>query len=200
MIDSTEPAPLIYRLSRYPRQITLRDGAEVTLRPLVPADEGALLRFFQRLPEADRFYLKEEVTSPAVIHAWCAGVNYDRALPLLAIDSGEIVADASLHRRREGARRHTAEARLSVDPGFRNRGLGSLLLKELLDIAYDAEMDRVTVELVAERQADAIEAFSRLGFIEVARLAGHAKDPDMHPRDLLILEVPLGKWYEWWQF
>jgi GNAT superfamily N-acetyltransferase len=167
---------------------------------MTPDDEAALLRFFLRTGEEDRFYLKEDVTSPSVIRAWCEGLDYDRTLPLLAFAGEEVVADATLHRGRAGARRHNAEARLVVDPEYRNRGLGSLMLKEILEIAYDAELDRVVMELVAGEQQDAIAAAQRLGFIEVARLPGHAQDRALHPRDLVILEAPLGKWYEWWQF
>lgn len=190
----------IYRLTRYPREITLRDGTAVLLRPMSAQDGPALLDFFKRIPEDDRYYLKEDVTSPKVIERWCQELDYDRALPLLALVNGRIVADATLHRRRAGARKHVGEVRLVVDPHFRLRGLGTALIQELCAIAHDAGLERLTYEAAAGAQDLAIQTAERLGFVRAATLPGYIKDRDGKPYDLVILDLPLGKWYEWWQF
>jgi hypothetical protein len=39
-------------ISTYPKLLPLRDGEEVAIRPMTPGDEGRLLDFFLRLPEA----------------------------------------------------------------------------------------------------------------------------------------------------
>ena len=39
-------------------------------RPIEPGDEPALVRFFARIPEADRTFLKEDVDDPHVIADW----------------------------------------------------------------------------------------------------------------------------------
>jgi hypothetical protein len=36
------------------------------------------------------------------------------------------------------------------------------------------------------------------GFVKAGTLPGHVKDPDGHPQDVVLLEMPLGKWLEWW--
>src|SRR2546426_377031 len=51
----------------YPKTIALRDGAEVLVRRLAGGDEDALLAFFQAVPEAERFFLKDDVTSPDLL-------------------------------------------------------------------------------------------------------------------------------------
>ena len=43
-------------------------GDEVTMRPMMKTDKDALLDFLRRVPEEDRFYLKDDVTS----HRWLA--------------------------------------------------------------------------------------------------------------------------------
>lgn len=191
------PAP---RLSAYPKEVSLRDGSTVTLRPMEKRDKDGLLSFFLRIPEEDRYYLKEDVTAPKVIERWASELDYNRALPLLAISDGDIVADATLVRHRAGARRHIGDVRIVVEPRFRNRGLGTLLLNELILIAYQAGLERLTCEAVAEREQDAIEAAERVGFVRAAVLPQQCKDSKGKPQDLIILELPLGKWYEWWQF
>ena len=189
----------VYTISAYPKTLTLPDGQEVVLRPMVQQDAQALLDFFLRIPEEDRFYLKEDVTSPSVIQRWAQDLDYDRALPLLAVVDGRIVADGTLHRRRAGARRHVGELRVVVDPRYRGRGIGTAILKELILIARDRGLDRLVFELVEGVQERAIQTASSLGFVRLASLPGHVRDIGGRPHDLVIMELLLGKWQEWWE-
>lgn len=191
------PAP---RLSAYPKEVSLRDGSTVTLRPLEKKDKDELLAFFLHIPEEDRFYLKEDVTAPKVIERWTNDLDYNRAVPLVALSDGSIVADAVLVRHRAGARHHTGDVRIVVEPRFRNRGLGTLLLNDLILIAYQTGLERLLIEAVAEREQDAIQTAERVGFVRAAVLPQYCKDSKGKPQDLVLLELPLGKWYEWWQF
>ena len=108
-----------YKLSAYPKELTLRDGRTVVLKPMMPEDGEPLMHFFQQVPADDRYYLKEDVTSPKVMQRWTSELDYDRTLPLLAWLGGQIVADASLHRTRALARRHVGEVNclfVAADP------------------------------------------------------------------------------------
>ncbi len=58
------------QVSTYPKEVSLRDGSTVIFRPLDAGDEAALLLFFGSLSENGRYYLKDNVTSPAVISQW----------------------------------------------------------------------------------------------------------------------------------
>ncbi|MBI4336871.1 MAG: GNAT family N-acetyltransferase [Chloroflexi bacterium] len=190
----------VYQLTRYPKEVVLRDGARVVARPMVREDMQRLLAFFIRVDEADRHYLKEDVTSPKVAQQWSEGLDYDRSLPLLALADGRVVADATLHRRRAGARCHVGEVRVVVDPEYRNRGLGTALISELAAIAYEAGLERLTYEVAARAQTTALQTAERLGFVRLATLPGYIKDVKGSPDDLVIMDLPLGRWYEWWQF
>lgn len=190
----------IYKLTAYPRETALRDGSMVTLKPMTERDGRELLEFFRRVPAADRYFLKEDVTSPEVISRWCAELDYDRALPILAWHKDQVVGDGTLHRTRAGARRHVGQIRIVVDPEFRTRGLGTTLLHELATIANENGVERLVLEAVAEREEQAIKAAEYIGFVKVGVLPGHAKDVDGHPRDIVVMEMPLGKWFEWWAY
>lgn len=187
-----------YKLVDYPKEITLRDGARVILKPMTPGDALPLERFFPRIPADDRYYLKEDVTSPQVVQRWAAELDYDRVLPLLAWVNDRVVADGTLHRNRAGARRHVGEVRILVDPEYRNRSLGTTMLHELATIANESGLERLTFEAVSEKEDAAVKAAQFVGFVQVGILRSHAKDPDGHPRDLVLMEMPLGKWFEWW--
>ncbi len=104
------------RLRAYPRVVALLDGGSITIRPPERQDESALLQFFGQLPEDDRFFLKDDVTSPDIIRDWTQNLDQDRAVPLVAIDSGRIIGDGVVVKRRGGARGHVGEIRLTVDP------------------------------------------------------------------------------------
>jgi GNAT superfamily N-acetyltransferase len=189
-----------YQLSAYPKQISTRDGRSVTVRPLADTDADRLQRFFARLPASDRYFLKDDVTSPRVIAEWIGNIDYARVLPLVALSDDEIVADAALIRRRHGALRSIANVRVVVDAEYRLQGLGTALLKELCDVAADAELDKVTAELYTGVQDDAISAAEQLGFIRAATVHEFVRDEQGRPHDMVLMVLPLGKWYQWWQF
>jgi L-amino acid N-acyltransferase YncA len=190
----------MYKLSAFPKDVTLRDETTVSVRPLGESDGEALLAFFSRVPETERYFLKDDVTSPKVIGRWTSDINYDRALPLVALEGERIIANAVLMRSRHGAYRSVAGIRVVVDPDARQRGLGTALMKELCDIAADGELERVTAEFVAGLQDDAIAAAERLGFLRAATIHELLRDQHGRPHDVAVMSLPLGKWYEWWQF
>ena len=191
----------ITAMRTYPKDVTLgRSDLSLTIRPLQSDDAPELLEFFRRVPEEDRFYLKEEVTSPEVIDRWAKHIDYNRVLPLVALIGGEIVADATLHRSRSKAQRHMGEIRVVVDPRYRNQGLGTLMTREIIDVAYDNALESVVFELVEGKQDDAIKVAERLGFAKVAALPGFFKDLQGKDRKLVVMELPLGDWLEWWAF
>lgn len=190
----------VYAIPAFPKELTLRDGTKVNVRPLEPGDADKLLQFFLDLPESDRYFLKDDVTSPEIVRSWTENLDYDRALPLVAMSDGSIVAQAVLVRRRGNARSHVGEVRVTVLPDFRSRGLGTALIRHLCDIADDAGLDRVMFEVVADQEAEALKAAEWMGFLRVGTIEGGARDPNGHAHDIILLTMPLGKWYQWTKF
>jgi RimJ/RimL family protein N-acetyltransferase len=177
-------------LREFPKQIALRDGTSVTLRPLVPADEVALLEFFGRLSPEDRQFLRDDVMQPETVRVWCREPDYDRVLPILAEQEGRIIGDATLHRRPSGWMRHVGEIRVVTDPFFRRRGLASALARELFYLALQAGLDKMVAEVAADQLA-AAKVFEKLGFSCEARLTGHIVDLHGRKHDLLILSTDI---------
>ncbi|MBM3941491.1 MAG: GNAT family N-acetyltransferase [SAR202 cluster bacterium] len=184
----------------YPKVSRLRDGTAVEIRPLQDGDKIRLAHFFERIPESERYYLKENVTSPEVIAHWTNNIDFDRVVPLVAISNDQIVADATLHRSRAPARRHVGELRVVVDPEFRELGLGRRLIRELLDIASEMGLNKATFELVAQRETAAIMAAESVGFQVVATLKGRIRDMWGNYQDLVMMELPLQEHESWWRF
>ena len=187
-------------IEAYPKTILLRDETRVELRPLEEADKLRLLQFFERIPEAERFYLKENVTAPEVIKTWTANIDFERVIPIVALTGDRIIADATLHRSRAPARRHIGEFRVVVDPAYREVGLGSRIIRELFEIAVELGLYKVSFELVAHREKAAILAAERAGFREVATLKGRIRDLWGNYEDLVVLEMPLKDHEAWWRY
>lgn len=185
-------------LEAYPKTILLRDRTEAVIRPLNHEDAGRLFNFFKTIPEEERFYLKENVTSPETIQKWTSEIDFQRVIPIVALIDDEIVADATLHRSRAPARRDVGELRVVVDPRVREIGLGGRLIRELLDIAAGVGLRKAMFELVAQEEEPAIVAAGSAGFREAAVLKEQVKDYWGNPKDLVLMELSLKERRLWW--
>ncbi len=173
-------------LEGFPETVTLRDGAQVALRPMQPDDGPALLEFFRGLPEEDRLFLREDVTKEEVVDRFVRNLDYQAVLPLIAEHRGRIVGDGTLHRDRHGWAAHVGEIRVVVDPEFQRRGLGTAIARVLVRRATGFGLDKLVAEVV-ENQVAAKRAFGKLGFYPEAVLKSHVKDIHGTKRDLVIL-------------
>ena len=150
-------------LSAYPKKKTITEDIEVTIRTLEPSDEEALVRFMLDLPPAERVHFRDDVTDPSVIHDWATNIDLDRVIPLLATVDGAIIANWSLHHREYGWTRHQAHIRGIVHPKWRTRGLGALMVYELLSIGKNLHFERIVIELVAP-QKELLLRYKKIGF------------------------------------
>ncbi len=180
-----------YPMAAQPTVFTTELGDEIELRPMMPTDKDALLEFFRRIPEEDRFSLKEDVISSAVISRWTHDLDYQRALPILAIKEGKIIADGTLHFSRAGSRRHIGEVRIMVDPEHRRQGLGRRILTMLIEIAEEEGLERLMFELVSDAEDTAKHTARTLGFVPVAIIPDLVKDVWGKYHDLVTMQLRL---------
>jgi putative acetyltransferase len=162
-------------LEEYPKQVTLPDGAGLTLRPMNRDDQYALYSFFISLPEENRRWLGNDVTDRKLLEKWARNLNYDRVLPILAEADGRVVGNATLHFHTFGWGRHIAEVRVTITPEFQGRGLGALLLQELSRLAAGHKVKKLLARIVTT-QRPVIKAFEKAGFGLVAELKNYVKD------------------------
>ncbi len=173
-------------MERYPKALKLRGGQQVTLRPLVEDDFDRLLAFFKSLPAEDRLFLKSDVTDREVVERWTKNIDYDSVLPVLAITGEEIVANATLHLNRHGWLRKSGEIRCVVARPYQRSGLGTLLVRELVEHAANRGVERLTSQITTD-QRGAIRMFERVGFKQEAVLHKHVVDVTGRWRDLVIM-------------
>jgi ribosomal protein S18 acetylase RimI-like enzyme len=151
------------------------------IRPIEAGDGPALVRFFERIPESDRTFLKEDVGDAHVLEQWVQPGAGRR----IAIDDGEVVGSVAVVPL-VGWSSHVGEVRLVVDPSHRGHGLGRSLARQAVIESVDMELRKLVVEVIAD-QASLIAMFRSLGFEPEALLTDHVRDRSGEMRDLIVL-------------
>jgi len=170
--------------------VKLKDGTEVTIRPLKMDDIDRSHAFFHALPEEDRSYLRRDVTKMEVVRQRINSMRADRVRRLVALYDGEIVADGSLELEAQGWKEHHAELRLIVSRKFQRNKLGMLMARELYLLAAQNGVEEIVVKMM-ETQIAARKIFERLGFLEDAVLRGYIKDLGGERHDLVVMRCSL---------
>jgi len=173
-------------INTYQKEIKLKDGTKVLLRPMVPEDQDALYEFFKAVPREDARYLRDDVSSRLLVEKWAKNLNYEKTLPILALKDDVIIGDATINRRRFGWKWHLGTVRVFVHKEYRNVGLGHLMIDELVDIAYKLGIEKLIVE-IPDLGAAAINAFTRAGFYRVAVIPNMVKDRQNMPVDVVVM-------------
>lgn len=182
--------PLETTLEVYPRQIQLKDGLSVQLRPLEAADEKAFHAFFLAVPEKERMFIKHRVTDPEVIHDWCQNIDLGRNLPLLARAQDKVIGAATLHQQLGGWKRHVGRVSVLVHPAYRGRGLAGVLVHEIVDAARHIGLEKIEAEFI-EDQAAAMKVFGLLGFHSLVRLQDYVKDMQAVSHNYVLMSLDL---------
>jgi L-amino acid N-acyltransferase YncA len=173
-------------LDEYPKEIVLKDGTLVTLRPLESNDADLLVTFFQGIPAHERWYLRHDVTDPAVVRSWAKDINYERVIPIVALRDEQIIGDATLHRHRHGSCVHVGEIRLVIDPAVRAKRLGTWMMLDLIQLATSLGLEKLIAEIPSSETA-VIRALRHLDFVREAIIPELHKDVHGNAYDLVIM-------------
>jgi RimJ/RimL family protein N-acetyltransferase len=143
------------------KRVTLRDGTTVTLRPIRPEDEPGLIAFHARLSPETAFQ-RFHAALPRLPTNWAhflANVDYDRRMAIVALDGGQFIAVAR-YDRSEAA--EEAEVAIVVQDQWQERGLGTILLTELLGYAEARGIRRFRAYVLADNYR-MLDMVSRVG-------------------------------------
>lgn len=164
----------------------LKDGTKVILRPMTKADRQVVGDFFSRLTPSALQYLRSNVTDPQVLDKWFEHLDYAKVFPLLALIENRVVADATLHRVGYGWRKHLGTIRIAVDPEFHEKGLGTLMINELIDLAQEFGLEKLMVEFPLKAHG-AMAIFKKAGFTPRAVIEGLMKNRHGQDLDVVIM-------------
>src|SRR5674476_113004 len=131
-----------YAREKFPFTLKLRDGTNVTIRPLGKRDEAKLQKFLLAVPEEERLFIKQPIFDRAVVRQWCKQADYDHNLPLLALHGQKVIGEATLHQRFGGWKRHVGMITLLTHPEYRGRDVSKILVTDTnssLRLHYSAD-------------------------------------------------------------
>lgn len=168
--DADLPQPAI---RPYPRQYvdewTARDGRPLLIRPIRPEDEPLLAQFHEMLSERTVYARYSQVLSLGrrTVHERLARlcfIDYDRQMALVAINLSEpepkLIAVARLIKMRGTA---AAEFALVIADAYQHLGLGTELMRRLIEIGRDEQLEQIVGYIHATNQG-MLKVCRRLGF------------------------------------
>jgi acetyltransferase len=167
--DLPRPAVRPYP-AQYASAWTMKDGSSVMIRPIRPEDEPLMVKFHEKLSERSVYlrYFHPLKLSQRVAHdrlMRICFIDYDREMALVTVrkdEAGnqEIIAVgrvSKLHTSNE------AEVAVLISDQYQRRGLGTELLRRLLEIARNEGIRRVSANMLAENlEMQAVS--TKLGF------------------------------------
>ncbi len=171
MPDAELPRPVI---RPYPNQYvgswTMKDGTKLTIRPIRPEDEPAMIEFHHKLSDRSVYlrYFQPLKLTQRTAHERLTRIcfiDYDREMALVAqIDAGEgpgeIIAVGRLSKLHGFSE---AEIAVLVRDEFQHKGLGTELVSRLMKVANDEKLQAVSSTMLGiNREMRAI--CNRLGF------------------------------------
>jgi acetyltransferase len=148
----------------YPRQYvgthTTRSGEAVTIRPIRPEDEPKLVTFHERLSERSVYlrYASLMKLEQRVAHERLARIcfiDYDREMALVAERTDENGEEEiiGVGRLTQQPGRNEAEFAMLVIDEFQEEGIGTELLRRLVQVGEDEGLDRITADILEQNRA-----------------------------------------------
>jgi ribosomal protein S18 acetylase RimI-like enzyme len=171
----------------YPKEVILKDGTGVTLRPLKHGDENALFEMFKLFSKDELWFLNHDVSDPRLFEDWVKGLDLNRVVSIVALLEGRIISNGALMMKQFGAKSHIGKVRIAVDPSFREKRLGTWMLLDLVNVAMAIGLKTVVMRLVQERDASLMNAVRKLDFTEEAVLENYVLDRGGNPCNLVIM-------------
>ncbi len=152
--------------SQYIQSFKMRDETPVTIRPIRPEDEPAMVHFHGTLSEQSVYsrYFHHMNLSYRVSHERLTRIcfiDYDREMVLVAESAGhEIIAVGRLTRQRGS---NDAEFAVLVGDPWQEHGVGGAMMRILVDVARQEHMTRVFGQILTDNRAMQ-EICKQLGF------------------------------------
>jgi L-amino acid N-acyltransferase YncA len=173
---------------QYSPKRTIMISGEMAVLKLLERPEGqAMTSFFSQVSDQEADVLRHDVRDPVLIAHWVDTLDYGRTLPLVAWDEGmeRIIGVSTLHRA-EGVYRHIADVRIFVGKEYRKLGLGSCLIKELIEIGNQLGLFFLRAEILMRNDL-AIKAFRQMGFEAKCTLEDHFMTHEGKTYDVMLL-------------
>lgn len=154
----------------YPRQwvkeVTLRDGQQITIRPILPRDAYMMADFVKNLSHESRYFrfiANISELTPRMI-ASLSHIDYDREMALIAVgekDGEQIMMGAARFSDNFDAK--SCEFAVVIGDDYQGHGLAALLMRRLFLVAHFKGLKEMQGTVLSENKR-MIEFCRRIGF------------------------------------
>jgi acetyltransferase len=180
-VSAADVPPLAIR--PYPLQYvqpwTAKDGTPLVIRPIRPEDEPLIVKFHEKLSEQTvyRRYFQHLRLSDRIRHERLTRIcfnDYDREIALVAEHEDPATGERALvgvGRLSKSRTANDAEFAVLVADAYQRRGIGTELLRRLVQIGRDEKLSRITGEILIENSG-MVRTSRNVGF----QIRGHAGD------------------------
>ena len=157
--------------SQYVSPFTMKDGTEVTLRPIRPEDEPLMGRFHETISDRSVYlrYFSSMSLSSRVAHERLARicfVDYDRVIALVVDHKNKATGQRQIlgvGRLIKLNAKNEAEVAILVSDQYQKQGLGIELLRRAVQVARDENLGSVSAEMLRDNMS-AQRMFKKVGF------------------------------------
>lgn len=172
------------------KTVTLKDGQIATLSWIEKEDLPELMDAFNSVVREGKYLLvNQEVTNLDFEYQWFYGNREAGVQELIARVNGKIVGAANLSPL-TGKRAHVAEFGIFIIKECRNRGLGTILLKELIQVAKDGGFEVFQLSAFSTNKR-ALRLYKKCGFQERGTLSYEFKFKDGTYADEVMMQLLL---------
>ena len=162
MTEARLPKPAIRPYpSQYVANWKTKGGTQITVRPIRPEDEPMLVKFHTTLSEESVYYryFSQLKLDQRIAHERLTRMcfnDYNREIALVAETKTATEGESQILGVGRLSKAHglnEAEFSLIVSDKFQGQGLGTELLKRLVQIGRDEKLERITATILAENHA-----------------------------------------------
>lgn len=175
------------------RRTIVFQGETILIRPAEPSDKDFVWKGFQA--QDSSFYQYLIPITKKLVDMWYEKIDFSRSIPLDAFvlnDRGvisEFIGNATMGIGSSPLDRHIGGIGMSVFPRYQRRGIGTILLEMIIEIAKILQLRRLELTVVKEN-IPAIRLYEKLGFEKEGllrkKLHRDGKDYDMFYMGLIL--------------
>jgi L-amino acid N-acyltransferase YncA len=175
----------------YAKMVQLENQERVFMRFLNQGDRVGFADLVGEAGPDDLLFLKHDFQDRKTLDHWFDRLNYRQILPLVAVDlDRHRFAAVAMMLRQEHALKHIGEIRILVAAPYRDLGLGSLMLEDLIRLAWQDDLCWLAAEVPWEHP-QMVSAFEARGFEIKARLEDYFRRQNGVTHDVVLMMRPM---------
>ena len=154
------PAHLAHRLQ-------LKDGTDVTVRPIRPEDAESEARFVRELSDESKYFrfmnTFQELSQEMLVRLTQIDYHNEMALVAVRMDNGVEREQIGVVRYATNVDKRSCEFALTVADDWQGRGIGRQLMKDLMDVARTRDLETIEGQVLANNKR-MLKLMATLGF------------------------------------